>query len=66
MFISLDSGVWCVTQHGKSILQSSLCWWDPSLDIWYLESLLTGKMLDKVISQHILLPDLYYKTQLFV
>lgn len=58
MFISLDSGTWCVSQRGMSILQSSLCWWDPSLDIWCLESLLTGKMLDEVISQHFLLPDM--------
>lgn len=44
VFICLYSGVWCVTQHGKSTLQSSLYWWAPSLDTWCLESLQTGKL----------------------
>ena len=42
--ICLCSGVWCVTRRGKSTLQSSLCWWDPSLDTWCSVSLLTGKI----------------------
>lgn len=44
LYICLYSGVWCVTPHGKSTSPSFLCWWDPSLDTWRLESLLTGKI----------------------
>lgn len=52
VFICLYSGVWCVTQRGKSTSPSFLCWWDPSLDTWCLESLLTGKIFDIVLAQH--------------
>lgn len=58
VFICLCSGVWCVTQHGKSILQSSPCWWDPSLDTWCLGSSLTGKIFSQVLSHCVLSMDI--------
>lgn len=44
IFVCPDSGVWCVTRHGKSTLQNFPCWWAPSLDTWCLVSSLTGKI----------------------
>lgn len=44
IFVFPHSGVWCVTQHGKSTLQSFPCWWAPSLGTWCLVSSLTGEI----------------------
>ncbi|KAM4605708.1 uncharacterized protein ACJ7VT_017887 isoform 2-T2 [Polymixia lowei] len=38
----LQSGVWCVSRHGRSTSQSSPSSWGPSSDTWCSESLPTG------------------------